>query len=99
MAGGDPNIGPRLPLLLKQEGFEDVGVFIVQPVALTGETKLLTPLTMENIANALLEEHLATRDEIDDIVGKLYEVASDPNTVVPVPRVVQAWGRNPTRAD
>ncbi len=93
--GGDPNIGPRLPSLLAQGGFVDVGVSVVQPVALEGEAKLLTPLTMENIAEAVLEDGLATREEIDDVVRELYAFAADPTTVAGTPRIVQAWGRRP----
>jgi hypothetical protein len=49
--GGDPNIGPKLPSLLIDAGFADVGVAIVQPVGLTGEAKLLNPITMDSIAS------------------------------------------------
>lgn len=93
--GGDPDIGPRLPLLLKECELEDVGVSVVQPIGTQGEVKLINPLTMENIADAVLEDGLATRAEIDAIVRELYEFAADPNTVAGVPRVVQAWGRRP----
>jgi len=50
---------------------------------------------MENIANAVLDDGLATRDEIDGIVRELYEFAADPATVAGMPRVVQAWGTKP----
>jgi len=93
--GGDPNIGPRLPLLLKQCGFEDVGVCVVQPIGTEGEAKLINPITMENIAGAVLEDGLATREEIEDVVRELYEFAADPNRVAGMPRVVQSWGRRP----
>jgi SAM-dependent methyltransferase len=93
--GGDPNIGPRLPVLLKRGGFEEVGVGIVQPVGTEGEAKLINPLTMENIAPAVLADGLASRHEIDEVVRELYDFATDPNTVAGTPRVVQAWGRRP----
>jgi len=91
--GGDPNIGPRLPVLLKQCGFVDVGTCITQPIGTEGEVKLINPITMENIAGAVLEDGLATRAEIDEVVRELFAFAADPNTVAGVPRVVQAWGR------
>jgi hypothetical protein len=94
--GGDPNIGPRLPLLLKEGGFEEVGVCTVQPIGIQGEVKLLNPITMENIADAVLEEGLATGEEIEEVVRELYAFAADDGTVAGVPRVVQAWGRRPT---
>jgi SAM-dependent methyltransferase len=94
--GGDPDIGPRLPLLLRSCGFENVGVSVVQPIGTQGEIKLLNPITMENIVDTVLQEGLATREEIEEVVRELYGFAADPNTVAGVPRVVQAWGRCPT---
>jgi len=93
--GGDPNIGPRLPALLQQAGFDVMGVSVAQPVAMVGPAKLLNALTMENIAGAVLEDGLATADEIAEIVKALYAFAEDPTTVAGTPRVVQAWGRAP----
>jgi SAM-dependent methyltransferase len=93
--GGDPNIGPRLPLLLGKCGFEDVGVWGVQPIGTQGDVKLINPLTMENIADAVLQDGLASRAETHEVVHELYEFAADQNTVAGVPRVVQAWGRRP----
>jgi hypothetical protein len=81
---------------LKQGSFEDVGVAVAQPVGTEGEVKLLNPLTMENIASAVLADGLASQHEIDDVVRELYEFTADPNTVAGTPRVVQAWGRRPT---
>ena len=93
--GGDPNIGPRLPLLLEAAGFEQVEVTVAQPLGTRGDVKLMNALTMENIADAVLKDGLATRDEIDGIVRELYEFAADRNTITGLPRVVQSWGRRP----
>jgi len=73
----------------------DVGTCITQPIGTEGEVKLINPITMENIAGAVLEDGLATREEIDAVVRELFAFAADPNTVAGVPRVVQAWGRRP----
>jgi hypothetical protein len=67
----------------------------VQPVGIQGEVKLLTPLTMENIAPAVLADGLASREEIDNVVQELYELARDPETLAGTPPVVQAWARRP----
>ena len=91
--GGDPDIGPRLPLLLKGRGFTDIHVSVVQPVACEGEVKLINALTMENIADAVLEDKLASREEIDSIVRDLYDYAANPATIAGTPRIVQSWGR------
>jgi len=89
--GGDPDIGPRLPGLVKECGFDDVRVNIVQPMALTGETKLITPITLENIAPSILEQQLASRDEIEELTRQLYDFAADEMTLAGLPRVVQVW--------
>ena len=93
--GGDPNIGPRLPGLLKEGGLKDVEMTVAQPIGMEGEVKLVNALTMENIAAAVLADGLATQEEIDDVVRELYEFAANPNTVAGLPRIVQTWGRRP----
>jgi len=90
--GGDPNIGPRLSGMLAAAGCEYVEMNVVQPSGLTGEAKLVTPLTMENIADAAIGEKLAERSEVDTLVSTLYELARDAITVMAIPRIVQAWG-------
>jgi SAM-dependent methyltransferase len=93
--GADPNIGPRLPGLLTAAGFEGVQMNVVQLAGTTGEVKLITPLTMENIAEAVLVEGLATEAEIDQLIDELYEFARDPKSIGSTPRVVEAWGSQP----
>jgi ubiquinone/menaquinone biosynthesis C-methylase UbiE len=93
--GADANIGPRLPALLREAGFENVRMNVVQPAGSDGEVKLLNPLTMENIADAVLAEGLAPADEVDRLVAELYEFARTPGTVASMPRVVEAWGCRP----
>jgi len=56
---------------------------------------LLNPLTMENIADAVLAEGLASVSEVDRLVSELYEFARTPGTVASMPRVVEAWGCRP----
>jgi SAM-dependent methyltransferase len=90
--GGDPFIGPRLPSLLRRAGCRDVGVQAVQAIALEGEAKLINALTLENNADAVVEDGLETADEIARLVDELYAFAADPTTVAGTPRVVQAWG-------
>ncbi|HKX29103.1 MAG TPA: methyltransferase domain-containing protein [Blastocatellia bacterium] len=93
--GGDPNIGRRLPLLLKEQRLLDLEMEVVQPIAMEGDVKLILPVTMENIAEAVVEEGLATPEELAGLVQELYDFAGDPRTLSSVPRIVQAWGRRP----
>jgi SAM-dependent methyltransferase len=93
--GGDPNIGPRLPILLSDGGFENVEMTVVQPMGTQGEVKLMNPITLENIADAILQDGLASRQEIDPLIQELYRFAENPRTVAGLPRIIQAWGRRP----
>jgi hypothetical protein len=60
-----------------------------------GEAKLLNPLTMENLAGAVVADGLASQEEIDQVVSELYEFAAAPDPLAGTPRIVQAWGRRP----
>jgi SAM-dependent methyltransferase len=93
--GCDPNIGPRLPGLLRDAGLGRIGVTVAQPAGISGEVKLIAPLTLEAIADAAVDAGLATADELGEIVDELYALAADEAVLVSIPRVVQAWGRKP----
>jgi ubiquinone/menaquinone biosynthesis C-methylase UbiE len=90
--GADANIGPRLPALLADAGFENVQMNVVQPAGATGEVKLVNPLTMENIAGSVLAGGLASHAEVEQLVAELYEYAQTPGTVASAARVIEAWG-------
>ena len=90
--GGDPDIGPRLPVLLLDAGLEQIGMNVVQPAGLEGEVKLLSAITLENIARSVLDAGFATAGEIEQVVEELYAFARDSRTVLSTPRIVQAWG-------
>ena len=90
--GGDPNIGARLPVLLLDTGFSQVGVNVVQPVGLSGTVKRINPITMESIAQSVLDLELASQAEVDRIIAELNAFADDPRTVTGLPRIVQSWG-------
>jgi SAM-dependent methyltransferase len=92
--GADPNIGPRLPGLLRKAGFEDVQMKLVHPAGLASGIKLLTCVTLESIAEAVLQDGLATEGELRETIEELYAFARDPHTVLGGPRVFQAWGRS-----
>jgi ubiquinone/menaquinone biosynthesis C-methylase UbiE len=93
--GGDANIGPRLPGMLRRAGCRDVQMHVAHPAGLDGEVKLINAVTMESIADALLAEGLADRAEIEAVVRELHAFACDPHSVMSVARVVQAWGHRP----
>ncbi len=92
-SGGDPFIGPKLPGMLTDIGFEKIQMNVVQPAGIKGEVKLIAAITMENIADAILIAGLSSPEEIKSIVEELYAIANDATTVVSMPRIVQVWSK------
>lgn len=95
LRGADPDIGPRLPSLLLQHGFTGVEVSVVQPMALTGEIKLMAPITTEAISEAVVAAGLASAEEVAALAQELYADAANPAVLQGNPRVVQTWARKP----
>lgn len=93
--GGDANLGRRLPGMLASTGFTGIEVHVVNPAALSGTLKLLTPVTMEAIADAVIADGAATGAEVTALVDTLYAEARDPALLISLPRVVQCWARRP----
>ncbi len=91
--GGDAEIGRALPSLLLRAGLRNVEVRVSQPVAFTGEAKLITPATMRGIGTRVAEVGLATANEVERITEALDRAAADPEVLLSMPRIVQAWGR------
>jgi len=90
--GGDPHIGSKLPGYVKRAGFSNVQSQIVQRMGTDGEVKLIAPITMQNIADTLLDDGLVTSQEIDTIITELYEFAIDAETLAGMPRMLQVVG-------
>ena len=93
LRGADANIGPRLPGLLQNAGFDDIQMKLFHPVALHGGIKSLTCVTLEAIAETVLKDGLTTEEELRRTIEELYVFARNPHTVLGGPRVFQVWGR------
>jgi hypothetical protein len=89
----DPDIGPRLPSLLREAGLGEIDMCVVQPAGIRGEVKFLSAITMEMIGEAVVSAGLTSADEVARIVDALDIAAGDDRTVLSTPRIVQAWGR------
>ena len=91
--GGDSNIGPKLPAMLRRAGIKGIELNVVQPAHIHGEGKLMAPITMSRIADALIAEGLATESEVQQILTELDQIAADSETVISLPRIFQVWGK------
>jgi hypothetical protein len=74
---------------------EDVDLNVCQPAGLSGEAKLMVPLTFERIAASVIDEGVASAGEVEQVLAELYANYEDPRSVMSFPRIVQAWGRVP----
>jgi hypothetical protein len=97
--GGDSNIGPKLPDLLRSADVQSVQLNVIQPAHIRGEGKLMAPLTMSRIADALIAEGLATEEEVQQILTELNRVAADSETLISLPRIFQVWGKRGGRIE
>lgn len=91
--GGDSNIGPKLPAMLRQAGIQEVELNVIQPAHINGEGKLMAPITMSRISDALTAEGLATESEVQQLLTELNYVVGDSETVISLPRIFQVWGK------
>jgi SAM-dependent methyltransferase len=93
--GGDAAIGPRLPGLLRGVGLKEVQLAVVQPAFEQGEGKRVPQVTMEHVRGAVVGAGVATDADLDAVVAELDRFASDPDTILSLPRIFQVWGRRP----
>jgi hypothetical protein len=71
------------------------GVSVAQPADIDGDVKLLNALTMENMADAVVGESLANRDEVERLTESLHKCAIDGRTFQAVTRRIQVWATKP----
>ncbi len=93
--GCDPNIGRRLPSLIRAAGLADLEINVVQPAGFGGDVKLIAPITLEAVADGVIAEGLCTAEELAQTIDDLYAFAADNESVMSMPRVVQVWARKP----
>jgi ubiquinone/menaquinone biosynthesis C-methylase UbiE len=93
--GGDPEIGLHLHGHLAAAGVSGARVAIVQRVDADGAVKELTHSTLEATAQAIVDEGLATPEEIAEALAGLAAVTADAGTLIGLPRTFQVWARKP----
>jgi ubiquinone/menaquinone biosynthesis C-methylase UbiE len=91
--GGDPDIGPKLPGMLRRAGVNEIQVNVVQPTYIEGDGKLIASITMARIADAVISEGLSTEAEVEQVIAGLNDAAADTEFVMSLPRIFQTWGR------
>jgi SAM-dependent methyltransferase len=87
----DFRLGGRLSQLFREAGFSTPQATGEVPLVLRGENKRLLWMTYEQIAPALVQEGLATQDEVNQDSMDMLRVAEDDTTLLGMPLMVQVW--------
>jgi 2-polyprenyl-3-methyl-5-hydroxy-6-metoxy-1,4-benzoquinol methylase len=99
LKGADPQIGLKLPELLRLVGAHAIGLNVVQPAFTDGAGKRIHQITLENISEAIIAGGLATPPEIRAIAAELDVLTQNPHSLIGFPRIFQVWGyRGPAPA-
>ena len=91
--GADSHLGVRLPSLLAEAGIQVDGARAVIPAAIEGPIKEIAVSTLSAIADAVIEEGLASRAAVKAAIADLAAAVADPGVFLSMPRIVQCWGR------
>ena len=92
-SGVNANIGPQLNTTLKDAGFAQVHLNVINPTFNTGDGKLMALLTIQNIKNAALQAGLISEVDIENIIKELESFTEAPNTMMSIPRFFQYWAK------
>jgi hypothetical protein len=79
--------------MLREAGLTAVDLRLAHPAHLTGRAKSLHALTLQNIAESILDEGILEHSEIDAIHQGLLTLTADTGTILGQPRVYQVWGQ------
>ena len=92
-AGGHPDIGVRLPVLLLDAGLSDVEINIFQWMQMTGPFKrwILMALPKER-TDWMIALDIASEEEIERLIVEIIEHIDNPRTTMGSPRCMQVWG-------
>jgi SAM-dependent methyltransferase len=93
--GGDPELGLRLPTMLRSAGLTLAGVRVVQDGFVDGPRKQLQQMSMSKQRAAVLAAGVVGADEYDAAHAEVRAFADDPTTLMAGLRVIQAWARRP----
>ncbi|EDQ88078.1 uncharacterized protein MONBRDRAFT_9348 [Monosiga brevicollis MX1] len=94
---GHPLIGPKLYSMVKEAGFVDARVRVVQPVFThADEGRAVARASLQDIRNQVLAHDLASESELAELDHQLRELEHRPDALISLPRIFQVTARVPT---
>jgi SAM-dependent methyltransferase len=91
--GGDPTIGPRLPVLFRAAGLTGVRASSVVNVMRTADEKGFLVQLVDSMRAATLDAGAATADELDTLKTGIAAAAEDPDCTFYQARIHQVFGK------
>jgi SAM-dependent methyltransferase len=89
--GEDYRLGSGLPRLFREAGFAAPEVSAHFPLVFHGEMKRLLWMTFQQFAPSIVQEGLATQEEVKQIALDMKRLADDDTTLLGLPLTVQVW--------
>ncbi len=91
--GGDPLAGRKLRRYFSAAGIPTPALTVVQRADVEGEAKMIPHSTVEATADAIIEEGIASVEQVRAALASLIDFAADTESVCGSPRIFQAWSR------
>ncbi|MCB9305521.1 MAG: methyltransferase domain-containing protein [Lewinellaceae bacterium] len=89
---GDSPFSTTLHQLLSQSGFQGIQHQYVAPAFLQGASRQLPSLTLESIRKEVLNQKLATKDELQVLLYELKDFEQKTHSLISLPGIHQIWG-------
>lgn len=91
--GQHPNIGLSLFGMFKMAGLEDITFDFIQPCFSEGQGKWMAWLTMDKIKETVMNQCLASEEEIEKILLELETFTNDSTSIISLPRIFRVRGK------
>ncbi|MBC1241048.1 methyltransferase domain-containing protein [Nostoc sp. 2RC] len=90
--GGNVDLGAKVPKIMRDSGFKNVRVNLVQPIFTKLSEKIIPQITLLNIKEAIVSEKLASLKEVDSLLTELSQLVESEESIIVFARLFQVWG-------
>jgi ubiquinone/menaquinone biosynthesis C-methylase UbiE len=91
--GVDPYIGKKLVILFQKAEFKDLDFYVINPAFHSGIGKLVSTLTLQNIAASVIANGIASESEVNQVAAEFEKYTFSDETIVSLPRIMQVIGK------
>ena len=91
--GVDAYIGKKLVNLFQQAGLHDINFSVINPAFHSGVGKLVSILTLQNIAASVIDGGIASEYEVNKVISDFEKFTYSHETIVSLTRIMQVSGK------